>query len=60
VGVIAGALFGPSLRRQVELATSGADASAYARAANRTTMTGVIAMVPIAAILYVMVIKPTP
>jgi len=60
MGVIAGVLFSPSLRRQVELATTGAEPSAYAQAARRTTVTGVITMVPIAAILYLMVIKPTP
>jgi hypothetical protein len=42
------------------MATSGADPSVYAEAARRTTVTGVITMVPIAAILYLMVIKPTP
>jgi uncharacterized membrane protein len=60
MGVIAGILFSPSLRRQVELATTRADPSAYAQAARRTTVTGVITMVPIAAILYLMVMKPTP
>jgi uncharacterized membrane protein len=60
MGVIAGILFSPSLRRQVELATTRADPSAYVQAARRTTVTGVITMVPITAILYLMVMKPTP
>jgi uncharacterized membrane protein len=60
MGVIAGVLFSPALRKQVELATIGADPAAYERAARRTTMTGVLTMVPIAAILYLMVVKPTP
>jgi uncharacterized membrane protein len=60
VGLLAGTLFSPSLRRQMELATTGADASEYARAAHRTTTTGLITMLPIAAILYLMVMKPTP
>jgi uncharacterized membrane protein len=60
MGVIAGALFAPSLRRQVQLATAGAEPSAYAHAARRTTATGLITMVPIAAIVYLMVVKPSP
>jgi uncharacterized membrane protein len=59
MGLIAGILFSPSLRRQVEIATRGAEPSVYAQAARRTTVTGVITMVPIAAILYLMVMKPT-
>jgi uncharacterized membrane protein len=60
MALIAGVLFSPSLRRQVEIATSGAEPSVYAEAARRTTVTGIITMVPIAAILHLMVIKPTP
>jgi uncharacterized membrane protein len=60
MALIAGILFSPSLRRQVEIATSGAEQSVYAEAARRTMVTGVITMLPIAAILYLMVIKPTP
>jgi uncharacterized membrane protein len=60
MGLIAGVLFSPALRRQVEIATSGDEPSVYAEAARRTTVTGIITMVPIAAILYLMVIKPTP
>jgi uncharacterized membrane protein len=60
MALIAGILFSPSLRRQVEIATSGAEPSVYSEAARRTTVTGIITMVPIAAILYLMVIKPTP
>jgi len=60
MGVIAGILFTPSLRRQVQMATTGGEPSDQAQAARRTTVTGVITMVPIAAILYLMVIKPNP
>ena len=60
MGVIAGVLFSPSLRKQVALATTGAEASVYDQAAKRTIITGIITMVPMAAILYLMVVKPTP
>jgi uncharacterized membrane protein len=60
MGVIAGALFSPSLRKQVELATRGAEGSVYEQAARRTTVTGVITVIPIAVILYLMIVKPTP
>jgi uncharacterized membrane protein len=61
VGVIAGVLFSPALRRQVELvANDEAGSHAYTEAARRTTMFGAFTMLPIAVILYLMVIKPTP
>jgi uncharacterized membrane protein len=60
VAVIAGAFFAPSLRRQIELAAASAEPSAYGRAARRTTLAGVVTMLPIAAILYLMVVKPIP
>jgi hypothetical protein len=61
VGVIAGTLFGPALRKQIELvANEDMSSEAYAVAAKRTTMFGAITMLPIGAILYLMVIKPTP
>jgi uncharacterized membrane protein len=60
LAVIAGALFSPSLRRQVELAAVGVESSAYDQAARRTVVTGVITLVPVALILYLMVLKPTP
>jgi uncharacterized membrane protein len=60
LAVIAGALFSPSLRRQVELATAAAESSVYDRAARRTTVAGVVTMLPVAAILYLMVVKPIP
>ena len=60
VGVIAGVLFSPALRRQVELvAKDEAGSDAYIEAARRT-MFGAFTMLPIAVILYLMVIKPTP
>jgi uncharacterized membrane protein len=60
LAVIAGAFFSPSLRRQVELAAVAAEPSLYDRAAKRTTLAGVVTMLPVAAILYLMVIKPVP
>jgi uncharacterized membrane protein len=59
VGVIAGAFFAPSLRRQTELA-SEAGSAAYEAAARRTRTTGLLTMLPVAGILYLMVMKPTP
>jgi uncharacterized membrane protein len=58
--VIAGAFFSPSLRRQVELAAAAAEPSSYQRAARRTMVAGVVTMVPVAAILYLVVVKPMP
>lgn len=61
VAVIAGALFAPSLRRLAEIVdTQGPDAAAYADAARRTRTMGLLTMLPVAAILYLMVLKPTP
>lgn len=58
LGVIAGAWFGPALRRQAELASASADPVDYGAAARRTMISGSVTMVPIAAILYLMVMKP--
>lgn len=56
----AGIFFSPALRKQVELArVDGPQSSAYAEAARRTTLTGGITMALIAAIIYLMVIKPS-
>jgi uncharacterized membrane protein len=61
VAVIAGALFAPSLRRLTEIVdTQGADAPGYAEAARRTRTMGLLTMLPVAVILYLMVLKPTP
>jgi uncharacterized membrane protein len=60
VGLFAALLFGPSLRRQSDLAVAGTDAGVYEAAARRTTMTGLLTMAPVAVILYLMVMKPTP
>jgi uncharacterized membrane protein len=61
VGVIAGVFFAPSLRRQTELVATGDVASgAYEAASQRTRMTGLLTMLPVAGILYLMVMKPTP
>ena len=59
VGVIAGVFFAPSLRRQTELAAE-AGSPAYEAAAARTRTTGLLTMLPVAGILYLMVMKPTP
>jgi uncharacterized membrane protein len=59
MGAFAGVFFSPSLRRQLELARAdGGQSAAYAAASRRTTVTGAITMVLIAAILYLMVLKP--
>jgi uncharacterized membrane protein len=60
VGLSAALLFAPSLRRQTDLAVAGTDPAVYEAAARRTTMTGLLTMVPVAVILYLMVMKPTP
>ena len=61
VGALAGLLFSPSLRKQTALAESGAiGTDAYAEAAKRTVAAGMLTMVPILAIVYLMVMKPTP
>ena len=60
VGLSAGLLFAPSLRRQTELAVSDTDPAVYEAAARRTLTTGLLTMAPVAAILYLMVMKPTP
>ena len=60
VGVIAGAFFAPSLRRQAELAATGASSPGYEAAARRTRTTGLLTMLPVASILYLMVMKPLP
>lgn len=59
VGVIAGAFFAPSLRGQADLAGE-AGSPAYEAAARRTRTTGLLTMLPVAGILYLMVMKPTP
>jgi uncharacterized membrane protein len=61
MGAFAGVFFSPALRRQVELAEAGpVDEGAYEQAARRTTVTGIITMVIIGAIVYMMVMKPAP
>ena len=61
VGVMAGVFFAPSLRRQTELvATDASGSAAYEAAARRTRTTGLLTMLPVAGILYLMVMKPTP
>jgi uncharacterized membrane protein len=60
VGVIAGVFFGPSLRRQTELvAREGTGSGGYEAAARRTRTTGLLTMLPVAGILYLMVMQPT-
>ena len=59
MGVIGGVFFAPSLRRQTDLAGE-AGSAAYEAAAKRTRTTGVLTMLPIAGILYLMVMQPTP
>lgn len=59
VGVLAGAFFAPSLRRQTALADE-AGSPAYEAAARRTRTTGILTMLPVGGILYLMVMKPLP
>jgi uncharacterized membrane protein len=61
VGVFAGALFAPALRSLSEIVDrEGPDSPGYAEAVKRTSARGLLTMLPIAGILYVMVLKPTP
>jgi uncharacterized membrane protein len=61
MGVIGGALFAPALRRLTEIVdTEGPESPGYAAAAQRTKTMGLLTMLPVAAILYLMVLKPTP
>ena len=61
MGVLGGALFAPSLRRLTEIVDSkGPEAPGYAEAAQRTKTMGLLTMLPVAGILYLMVLKPTP
>ena len=61
LGVLGGALFAPAVRRQAALAeTEGPEASGYEEAAQRTRTMGILTMLPVAGILYLMVLKPTP
>jgi uncharacterized membrane protein len=60
VGVFAGALFVPALRRLTAIVdTEGPEASGYAEAAQRTRMRGLLTMLPVAGIVFLMVVKPT-
>ncbi|MGH2527802.1 MAG: DUF2269 family protein [Actinomycetota bacterium] len=60
MGAFAGIFFAPALRRQIDMVQrEGPQSAGYADAARRTTVTGALTMVPIAVILYLMVIKPT-
>jgi uncharacterized membrane protein len=60
LGALAGILFAPALRRQTDaLRAGGPRSDGYAAAARRTTVFGAITMVPVAGILYLMVMKPT-
>jgi uncharacterized membrane protein len=59
MGVVGGVFFAPSLRRQAKLAGE-AGSAAYDAAAQRTRTTGIFTMLPVAGILYLMVMKPTP
>jgi uncharacterized membrane protein len=61
VGVLAAALFVPALRRLTEVVESeGPRSVAYEDASRRTAARGLVTMLPVAGILYLMVMKPTP
>lgn len=60
MGAFAGIFFSPALRRQIDLVEQeDPGSSACAASVRRTIVTGAITMIPLAAILYLMVIKPT-
>jgi uncharacterized membrane protein len=60
MSAFAGIFFSPALRRQIEVSeSSGAGSEEYERVAKRTTIMGALTMIPILAIVYVMVMKPT-
>jgi uncharacterized membrane protein len=60
VGVFAGALFVPALRILTGIVDGEGPASAaYPAAARRTATRGMLTMLPVAGILYLMVLKPT-
>jgi len=61
VGVFAGALFVPALRNLTAIVEGeGPAAAGYAAAARRTASRGMLTMLPVAGIVYLMVMKPTP
>lgn len=60
VGVFAAVLFVPALRRLTAIVnTEGPEAAGYADAARQTSVRGLITMLPVAGILFLMVLKPT-
>ena len=61
VGVFAATLFVPALRRLTTIVEKeGPGAAGYEEAARRTRTMGLLTMLPVAGILYLMVLKPTP
>jgi uncharacterized membrane protein len=59
VAVFGGVFFAPALRRQRELLESeGPRGPAAAAAARRTTVMGLLTMIPVLAIVFFMVVKP--
>ena len=61
VAVLAGAVFVPALRRLAAIVeTEGPGSSDYSEAVRRTRTRGLLTMLPIAGILYLMVLKPRP
>lgn len=61
VGVFAGVLFVPALRKLTAIVESeGPAAPGYADAVRRTVSRGFLTMLPVAGILYLMVMQPTP
>jgi uncharacterized membrane protein len=61
VAILAGAVFVPALRRLTTIVeTAGPGSSEYPDALKQTRIRGLLTMLPIAGILYLMVLKPTP
>lgn len=61
VGAFAGGLFVPALRRLTAIVdTQGPATTGYEEAVRAVTMRGLLTMLPVAGILFLMVLKPTP
>jgi uncharacterized membrane protein len=61
LAVFGGVLFTPALRRLAAIVdTEGPEAAGYPEAVRRVNTLGLVTMLPVAGILYLMVLKPTP
>ena len=61
LAVFGGVLFTPALRGLAAIVdTEGPEAAGYPEAVRRVNILGLVTMLPVAGILYLMVLKPTP